>query len=237
MKKLGCVVLVGLACPFSLLHAVEPDLVPPTVVTVNPAPNAVVSVLRQIEVAFSEPVAGVDAADLRINFVPATNVFAAAPGQYVFEFSQPAVGTVTVMWAGDHGITDLATSPNVFAGGSWMLVLDTNPSVTGVILNEFMAANSTGLRDEDGDTSDWIELRNTNSVTVDLAGWFLTDDAGNLAKWRFPIVTIEPNGYLVVFASGKNRATNVNRLHANFQLVSGGEFLALAILQMMNCEI
>jgi hypothetical protein len=230
MRRLSCLVLTALACFFSPVHAVEPDLVPPAVVSVNPAPNAVVSVLRQIEVAFSEPVAGVDAADLRINSVPATNVFAAAPGQYVFEFSQPAVGTVTVMWAGDHGITDLATPPNMFAGGSWTLVLDTNPPVTGVILNEFMA-------DEDGDTSDWIELRNTNSVTVDLAGWFLTDDAGNLAKWRFPIVTIEPNGYLVVFASGKNRATNVNRLHANFQLVSGGEFLALAILQMMNCEI
>jgi hypothetical protein len=227
MKRLTCVVFTALACFFSPVHAVEPDLVPPTVVSVNPAPNSVVSVLRQIEVAFSEPVAGVDAADLRINSVPATNVFASAPGQYVFEFSQPAVGTISVTWAGDHGITDLATPPNGFAGGSWTLVLNTNPPVTGVILNEFMAANSTGLRDEDGDTSDWIELRNTNSVQVDLAGWFLTDDAGNLAKWRFPSVAMEPNGYLVVFASGKNRVTNVNRLHANFQLASGGEFLAL----------
>lgn len=227
MKKPGCVVLAGLLFVVSRSHAVEPDLVPPAVVTVQPASNAVVFVLRQIEVVFSEAVTGVDAADLRINSEPATNVFAAAPGQYVFEFPQPAAGTVTLTWAEDHGITDLAVPPNGFAGGSWTLVLDPRPPVNGVILNEIMAANSSGLRDEDGDTSDWIELRNTNSVAVDLAGWFLTDDAGQLAKWRFPAVTLEPDEYLVVFASGKNRGTNVHRLHTNFQLASGGEFLAL----------
>ncbi len=230
MKKLTRLALAGLCCFNLFVRAVEPDLIPPSVVTVSPAPNAVVPMLRQIEVAFSEPVTGVDAADLRVNSVPATNVFAAAPGQYVFEFAQPAAGTVTVAWADAHGIADLAAPPNPFAGGSWTLTLDTNPPVTGVILNEIMAANSTGLRDEDGDTSDWIELRNTNSVAVDLAGWFLTDDAGVLTKWQFPrspSIVLEPNGYLVVFASGKNRTASLNRLHANFQLASGGEFLAL----------
>ena len=227
MRRLTRLLLAVLASVIATVHAVPADLVPPTVVTVNPAPNAVVLALRQIEVFFSEPVAGVEATDLRINSVPATNVFASAPGQYVFEFTQPAAGTVTATWAGNHGITDLAAPPNAFAGGSWSLALDTNPPLTGVILNELMAANSTGLRDEDGDASDWIELRNLNSVPVDLAGWFLTDEAGNLAKWRFPSVALEPNGFLVVFASGKNRGTNLNRLHTNFQLASGGEFLAL----------
>src|SRR5262245_26529065 len=133
MNSLKCLVLAGLATFSSPVQAVEPDLVPPTVVTVTPAPLAVVSALRQIEVAFSEAVAGVDAADLLINSVPATNVFAAAPGQYVFEFSQPGAGTVTVTWAEHHGISDLAVPPNGFAGGSWTLVLETNPPVTGVV--------------------------------------------------------------------------------------------------------
>jgi hypothetical protein len=226
MKELrGLLLFAGMAWG-SLLGA-EPDLVPPTVVTVIPAPDAIVSALGQIEVVFSESVAGVDAADMLVNRVPATNVFATAPGQYVFEFDQPMAGVVTVAWADGHGITDLAVPPNAFAGGSWTLVLDTSSALAGVLINEFMASNSTGLRDEDGDTSDWIELRNTNRVAVELGGWFLTDDAANLPKWRFPSVTLEPDGYLVVFASGKNRTTNVNRLHASFQLSSGGEFLAL----------
>jgi hypothetical protein len=213
-------------CGGSLL-AVEPDVVPPSVAVLQPPPNTAVSSLRQIEVVFSEPVAGVDAADLRINTLPATNVFAAAPGQYVFEFPQPMDGVVTLEWATEHGITDLAVPPNAFAGGRWTLVLDTNPPVEGVLLNEFMAANSTGLRDEDGDTPDWIELRNTNSVAVQLDGWGLTDDAANLHKWRFPRVTLEPDGYLVVFASGKNRTNDASRLHTSFQLSANGEFLAL----------
>jgi hypothetical protein len=118
----------------------------PTVVTVNPAPNAVVSVLRQIEVAFSELVAGVEAADLRINSVPATNVFAAAPGQYVFEFPQPVAGAVTVTWADNHGIADLATPPNGFPGGAWTLVLETNPPVTALRpqQRDFLAERPTG---------------------------------------------------------------------------------------------
>jgi hypothetical protein len=61
-----------------------------------------------------------------------------------------------------------------------------------------------------------------------LGGWFLTDDSRNLAKWRFGTnVTINANGYLVVFASGKNRSTDASHLHSNFQLATEGEYLAL----------
>ncbi len=227
MKMLGRVLLAGVICSASPTRAAEPDVIPPVVVKLTPSADAVVASLRQVEVVFSEVVAGVDAADLRVNAVPATNVFASAPGQYVFEFAQPAAGLVTFAWDGASGIQDLAVPPNAFAGGAWSLVLDTNMPVSGVLLNEFMAANTSGLRDEDGDHSDWIELRNTNSVPVNLEGWSLTDDSANPGKWRFPSVTLDPNAYLVVFASGKNRSTNVLRLHTNFQLSSGGEYLAL----------
>ena len=203
------------------------DGVPPAVQSLSPAADSVVRILGAVEIAFSEPVAGVDAADLLINGRPATNMFEAAPGQFVFEFPPPAGGSVNVAWADGHGIVDLAVPPNPFAGGAWSYLLDTNPPVDGVLINEFLAANGSGLRDDDGDNSDWIELRNTNPVATGLEGWFLTDDPANLTKWRFPAVTMEPDSYLLVFASDKNRATNLNWLHANFKLSSGGEFLAL----------
>jgi len=57
---------------------------------------------------------------------------------------------------------------------------------------------------------------------------FLTDTTNNLSKWRFPNgATVPARGYLVVFASGKNRTNVVGRLHTNFQLNSSGEYLAL----------
>src|ERR1043166_4623069 len=90
-----------------------------------------------------------------------------------------------------------------------------------------MAANQSGIRDEDGTYSDWIELLNAGTISANLDGWFLTDETTNLTKWRFPAVTMLPNSYLLVFASGKNRTNNLNALHTNFQLNKDGEFLAL----------
>src|SRR5690606_35780390 len=61
-----------------------------------------------------------------------------------------------------------------------------------VIISEFLASNDDGLRDRDGDASDWIELHNPTGAAVDLAGWSLTDDADEPDKWAFPSVAIPP---------------------------------------------
>lgn len=94
-------------------------------------------------------------------------------------------------------------------------------------ISEFLASNSKGITDENGDASDWIEIRNTTAQTVNAAGWLLTDDLDVPAKWSFPSTNIPPGGYLVVFASGKDRRTPGARLHTNFQLNDQGEYLAL----------
>ncbi len=98
-----------------------------------------------------------------------------------------------------------------------------------VRINEFLADNTaTSLQDEDLDTPDWIEFYNPAGAPVSLAGWSLTDDAGDLTKWQFPAVSIPAHGYLLVFASGKNRApTNGDPLHASFVLAQAGEYVAL----------
>jgi hypothetical protein len=68
-------------------------------------------------------------------------------------------------------------------------------------------------------------LRNDGVAAVNLDGWFLTDDAADLQKWRIPSVTLQPEGHLPVFASGKDRTNGT--LHTNFQLDNAGEYLAL----------
>jgi len=98
---------------------------------------------------------------------------------------------------------------------------------TTPIISEILASNSGGLRDRDGESSDWIELYNPTPTAVDLEGWKLTDDLGDLNQWVFPSIELKPNDYLVVFASGKNRAHSGSELHTNFRLSSEGEFLAL----------
>jgi hypothetical protein len=207
-----------------------PDLTSPTLTLIYPTTNSVVRALTSIEVAFSEPVAGVDASDLLIDGQPATDLATVTPSQFVFSFSQPTTGAVQVAWAPGHGIHDLSSAANAFAGGSWSYTLNPNAPLQGVMISEFMASNSgkqsNSLHDELGDSPDWIELYNGGSTPVSLNGWSLTDDATKPAKWVFPATLLSANGYLVVFASGRD--TNVNgQLHTNFKLSSSPGYLGL----------
>jgi hypothetical protein len=185
--------------------------------------------LTQIQTVFSEPVTGINASDLLINGNPAANVSTLSASNYIFTFPEPLPGDVHVQFAADHGIRDLASSPNNFAGGSWTYTLDPNAVISAVRINEIVAANVTGLRDEDNEPQDWVELFNTSSNTVSLAGWSLTDDDDEPDKWVFPPISIAARGYLVVFCSGKDRRIigGSARLHTNFRLDPEGEYLAL----------
>lgn len=105
----------------------------PTVAGQVPSAASTVSQLTQVTVNFSEPVAGVNAADLLINFSPATGV-SGGGATYTFTFAQPAYGTVNFAWAGGHGITDQEIPANPFdptrPGNTWSCTLvDQTPPV------------------------------------------------------------------------------------------------------------
>ncbi len=92
-------------------------------------------------------------------------------------------------------------------------------------ISEFMASNDSVFTDEDGDSPDWIEIQNTATRALSTSGWFLTDNRENLNRWQLPNIEIPAGGYLVVFASGKDRAGSPP--HTDFQLEADGEYLAL----------
>jgi len=96
-----------------------------------------------------------------------------------------------------------------------------------LVITELVASNNVGLRDEDGDRPDWLEIFNAGDMAANLDGWHLTDDRDDLSKWELPPVALPPQNYLVVFASGKDRADPAAPLHTNFRLRAGGEYLAL----------
>jgi hypothetical protein len=203
------------------------DDVPPMQVEVIPPAGATVRALTTLEVTFSEGVTGVDATDLLVNGAPATNVTTITAAKYVFEFGPPAIGQVQVAWSPAHGIRDLASNPNDFAGGNWSYILNPNAPLPGVVISEFVADNDKTLNDEDGDDSDWIELYNSSSTTASLFGWYLTDQTNVLARWRFQNVSLPARSYLIVYASGKNRTEPTSPLHADFKLAKEGGYLAL----------
>ena len=203
------------------------DHTPPIVAALSPGAGATVHSLTSISVLFSEAVSGVNATDLLVDNTPASTVTQVAASQYIFTFPQPAGGTVGVAWAPDHQIDDQATPPNAFAGSAWSYRLEPDAAAALPYISEFMALNAHTLADEDGSYEDWIEIYNPSDVAVKLDGWYLTDNAGDLTKWRFPSTNLAGGGFLVVFASGKDRRVPGARLHTSFHLFSGGEYLAL----------
>lgn len=183
--------------------------------------------LHSVQVNFNQAVTGVTAADLLINNAPATNVTAYLPWLYVFDFPEPAMGSVTVGWATNASILSLAGATNMALGGGWGYTLDRLLPPANVEISEFMAANNATLLDSFGDSSDWIELYNGTASPIDLAGWSLTTQATNLMQWTLPDYVLASGDFLVVFASGRNLTAVTNELHTNFKLPAAGSFLAL----------
>ena len=132
-------------------------------------------------------------------------------------------------------------------GGVWAapsLSFETS-AIPPLQITEFMADNAnillTRTRGDPGnpfvgDTSspDWIEIHNPTDSQAVLDGYHLSDDLGDPAQWTFPAGTsIDPGGFLVVFASGEDITDpdldENGFLHTNFRLSDdGGDDLVLA---------
>ncbi len=101
------------------------------------------------------------------------------------------------------------------------------PATGQLVISEIVANNKNTIDDVDGESSDWIEILNTGPQ-INLGGYSLTDDPAVPGKWVFPGGQfLGSNSYLIVFASGKDRAALRQQLHTNFSLDSDGEYLAL----------
>lgn len=114
--------------------------------------------------------------------------------------------------------------------GSYTIdILDDDNGVPPVCINEIMASNSNVASDEEDENDDWIELHNSGSEPVSLAGYYISDNKLNPTKYRIPsddpaASLIPPKGYLIVWADNQ---PNQGNLHTNFALSSSGEFIGL----------
>ena len=96
-------------------------------------------------------------------------------------------------------------------------------------LNELMARNNSTIADEQNEYNDWIEVYNDGETPVDLAGFFITDDAAIPDKWRIPPgnadqTTVPANGFALLWADG---SPDEGPLHLSFKLDGDGEEIAL----------
>ena len=107
--------------------------------------------------------------------------------------------------------------PNTGAGYSAFDAANRLP-LGGVYISEF--GGSTGSM-----ASDWVELHNSTGSAVSLAGYGLSNNPKNPAKWVFPDISIEPGEYLLLYATGSSDKAQKKNLKLNFNISSTGEAL------------
>lgn len=94
-------------------------------------------------------------------------------------------------------------------------------------INEVMSNNNSFV-DNYNEYSDYIEIYNGYNYDINLEGYYLSDSEFDTTKWQFPDISINPNEYLIIYASGKDTCDLITRIcHTNFNISSKGEILTL----------
>jgi len=132
----------------------------------------------------------------------------------------PIPGYMDLNFTGTLTKTDIKyLSGNVL--GSFSLI-----DKKALVINEVCASNTNILKDTYGKYSDWIEIYNGTSASVNLSNWGLSDSKNDLFKWTFPSGTaIGAGQYLTVFASGSE--SKGSEIHTSFSVSKDGETIRL----------
>ncbi|MEI6575949.1 MAG: CotH kinase family protein [Bacteroidota bacterium] len=100
-----------------------------------------------------------------------------------------------------------------------------------VMINEYSCSNLSQFVDNYGKYEDWIEIYNAGGTSVNLSGYYLSDDSINNLKWQLPAgISISAHGYLKFWASGRNEVTGTS-YHTSFKLTqtkNNHEFIVLS---------
>ncbi len=106
----------------------------------------------------------------------------------------------------------------------FVIILNSHPIRAQLFINEFMASNDTTIVDDFGEHDDWIEIYNDDEHSVNLSGFYLTDNLHNPTKWSFPDISIAAKGYLLIWADDTPAQGNC---HTNYKLDAEGEQIGL----------
>lgn len=112
---------------------------------------------------------------------------------------------------------------------NYLLNTDVLPQL---VINEFMALNTSCCPDTDGDEveyDDWIEIYNAGSTSVNIAGMYMSDNEDDpfgdkISSDDADATTISAGGYLLLWADG---STDQGATHLNFSLSADGEDIGL----------
>ena len=91
-----------------------------------------------------------------------------------------------------------------------------------------LVAKGSVLVNEFGQSSDWLELKNTGTKSIDLGvtKYYISDNSRRKRKFKLPSMVLAPDESLIVFCD--NEWVKRKQVHANFKLSSEGETILLS---------
>ena len=157
--------------------------------------------------------------------------FSPIPNTKIVDEADRYVGIIPPLGSGGSGkfsiyIKDKQNQFQLYPRKSSISIAALLPSLSDVVINEFLADNANSFTDPSGEHDDWVELYNPTASPVLLTGRYLTDNPTNLTKWRFaqPSHYLNPGEFLVVWCDDNLSQPGI---HTNFKLSKSGEYIAL----------
>lgn len=142
---------------------------------------------------------------------------AGTQNENAYSFTIPLNGNATTLsynisLTGENGLSRTAFCESE--------IIHFNPEFNSIVINELMPSNETTIADESGGYDDWIELYNASPNPINLTKYYLSDNKSAPLKWKLPDVTMNPGGFLLLWADGN---LDEGALHTNFNLSAAGE--------------
>lgn len=92
----------------------------------------------------------------------------------------------------------------------WVCLGASSPALAQLEIQEICAANLASYESAEGTSPDWVELRNTDSSPLALAGWALSEDLVDGHRWFLPRIILQPNETVIIELDGTNRAQGLD---------------------------
>ncbi|MBA4241716.1 MAG: hypothetical protein C0448_13400 [Sphingobacteriaceae bacterium] len=127
----------------------------------------------------------------------------------------------------NHVIKNFSTDTLVTA----YFIVDTAFKATHYLyINEVLASNTSNIKDEYFENDDWVELYNPNNFSVDISGFYMSDESTNKTKYRVRNTSqqtvIPPRGFKLIWLDND---TIQGVLHGNFKLNTSFDSLFLTL--------
>lgn len=167
-----------------------------------------------------------------------TLVLTGPVGNFITAMECPALQEDTSCQRTDDGsyVTTEKVSPGYANTVQGYEAYQASRTVAGpLMISEVMPANNKYLIQSDGQTYDWVELKNISAEQVNLADFAISDDRDMPLLFQLPEQTLEPGEMVVIILSGNTDLTG-RYIHAPFSLSKQESWFYVSHMEKGYCD-